>query len=176
MPSDSPSREPSSSPSLSIEPTSLTFATIYEAEDAATQSGVFTKSSAVGYSGNGYADYNGQQGSYVQFENVEGGPGGDCILSFRYALNPHTDGACSVTLNGFDVGTLDFFSTPWAKWRLESLQATCNSGPNNVVRVTAATDNGGPNLDYLEVIDPISYYKVRVCFACFAFHVAPCVE
>ncbi len=141
-----------------------TFANIYEAEEADTLSGVVNRTSNAGYSGSGYADYNSQQGSYVEFNNVDGGStGGECILSFRYALRPpRPTRPKSVTVNGVNVGTLDIMSTgSWTTWQLESLKAAnCLAGPNNVIRVTAATSDGGANLDYMEVIDPVSYYKV----------------
>ncbi len=89
-----------------------------------------------------------KKGSWVEFFNIDGGAGGQCTFSFRYANGGQKDRPCTINVNGVDVGELQF--TPqdgWSIWEYNSIETTCKPGPTNVVRMTALGKEGGPNLD-----------------------------
>lgn len=153
-------------PSVSNAPTPLTAhpttmsptpTIIYEGEDQTLSGGTSAKNSNTGYSGSGYADMGGS-GSYVEFSSVDGGSTGLCSFIFRYA-NGQTDAnnegvnrPGTVAVNGNIAGTIPFASTfDWATWEDVSIAAPCYIGTNNVVRVTASTGAGGPNIDLMKV-------------------------
>ena len=125
---------------------------IYEAEDQSTYFGVTPKTdspSNAGYTGTGYADFGGRD-TYMEFANVDGGLGGPCILAFRYAQGSNDARPGSVSVNGQVVGELQFaLTSTWEDWQYGIVETTCAAG-NNVIRVTATTSAGGPNIDHLK--------------------------
>ena len=119
----------------------------------ATLSGVNFKTSKPGFTGTGYGDYNSNPGSYIEFPTVDGGAGGTCSLSFRYANGDSTgsDRPCEVTINGVSVGTVAFsaLTDDWYTWQVsEVIETECPAGPFTL-RVTANIQ--GPNVDHLTV-------------------------
>ena len=144
--------------SVGIEESELT---VYDAFTASFGSGSKpdggTHSGCNAFSTNGGFGDMGGVGSWIQFNNVDGGSGGVCSISFTYA-NADIRGNSrpgSITVNGVATGlTLDFVPTPrWNSWATtEIIQVNCNAG-NNVIRVTATGEggtNGGPNVCSLE--------------------------
>jgi hypothetical protein len=129
-------------------------ADIYEAEDA-TVVGPVIKSTNLGYTGTGYADYQNASGDYVEW-TVTMASGGDYDIAFRYALG-NTDRPLEIQVNGDVVASsLSFPDTGgWSTWGMTApLSVTLNAG-SNTVRATAIGSSGG-NLDHLQVgeIDP----------------------
>lgn len=125
---------------------------MYESELQTLGGGTVVASNVAGHSGTGYADLGGS-GSYVEFGEVVGygSTDGPCELRVRYTQAGSTTRPCSVTLNGQLVGELSFPQTAsWTDWQTEAITTTCAPG-TNVIRVTALTSSGGPNLDNLEV-------------------------
>lgn len=117
---------------------------IYEAENATISQGV-VESNHAGHSGTGFVNYDNVAGSYVEF-NVTATSDGPAALTLRYANGTTTNRPMSV--NGVSV---DFPGTgAWTTWT--SVQITVNlSTGSNLVRATATTVNGGPNLDYVSI-------------------------
>ncbi|KAL7552752.1 hypothetical protein ACHAWF_016036, partial [Thalassiosira exigua] len=145
-----PPRSPPSPPTPQPTP-AFAPVVIYQAEDANTD-GIGSKpASGNGASGDKFIDMAGKD-SYVEFGNVNGGPSGSpCKLIFRYAIKSSGDRPSMISLNGADLVTLNLKSTgAWNRWGENEIQATCAAG-RNVVRLTASTNAGGPNVDYLEV-------------------------
>lgn len=125
---------------------------VYEAEDQ-TMSGAVFKTSKEGYSGSGYADYGADDGLYVEFNNVDGGQGGYCILKFRYSQGSEDSRPLAVTMNGKYVGQLLISKTfdetgsgSWYVWEEETFVTVCDAGMNTF-RLTTIVSTGGPNLD-----------------------------
>lgn len=117
----------------------------YQAEDAATLSGVVVLANYANYTGTGFADYGGQN-TYVEWANVHAPTAGSYALSFRYSL-ANSSRPCEVRVNGVSFGNTAFAPTGnWAVWVVENKTVTLQAG-NNVVRLTAATASGGPNVD-----------------------------
>jgi hypothetical protein len=70
---------------------------------------------------------------------------------FRFANGTTATRPMDLTVNGVQVGTVTFAGTgAWTTWQTASVQVPLTAG-TNVVRLTATTANGGPNVDYLEV-------------------------
>ena len=145
---------------------------MYQAEEYISSIPVVSTEIA-GYNGLGYINMGAVQGSYVEFTNVNAYDGGDCRFTFRY--NSGSSKSCSVSVNGIVIGVLDFPTTDLIplEWYTESIDYTsCNQGTNNVVRVTAITADGGPNLDEMG-LDPdvilveATLVSLYVCFFSF---------
>ena len=122
---------------------------VYEAEAGSYDSSSKTSNNNHGASGDAFVDMGGRE-SWVQFDSVHGGwSSGTCTLSFRYANGGSTARPCDIIVNGENIGTVSFSPTSaWNSWSSEAIKTSCISG-SNVIRVSAATDWGGPNLDSL---------------------------
>lgn len=76
-------------------------------------------------------------GSYVEFTNVDGGSGGNCVLSVNYSNNGSNSRPIEVSVNGNSVGTYAINPTiSAADWNNEIIETTCEPGMNTV-RLTA---------------------------------------
>lgn len=118
--------------------------TVYQAENA-TLSQATVATNHTGYTGTGFVDYTNVAGSYVEFTVNQAGAGSQ-TLKFRYANGTTTNRPMSIA-----GSTVDFPSTGnWDTWAEASLTVNLNAGVN-LVRATATTANGGPNLDKLSV-------------------------
>jgi polygalacturonase len=118
--------------------------TRYEAEDAVIFQGV-VESNHLGFSGTGFVNGNNVAGSYVQW-SVTATAAGPANVAIRYANGTTTNRPMSV--NGLSV---DFPGTGnWDTWQTKTVTLNLVAG-TNLIRATATTVNGGPNLDYIEV-------------------------
>jgi hypothetical protein len=134
----------------------------YEAENA-TLSQATVATNHIGFSGSGFVDYTNVTGSYVEW-TVDASAAGTATLAFRYANGTTTDRPMSISVNGTVVsGSLSFPGTgSWDTWQTKSISAALKSG-SNMVRATATTANGGPNVDWLEadVAAPVTEYQAE---------------
>ncbi|MEU7898068.1 PQQ-dependent sugar dehydrogenase [Nonomuraea sp. NPDC049152] len=125
--------------------------TDYQAESATISQGIVDTKHA-GYTGSGFVDYANVAGSYVEF-TVSAAAAGQQSLAFRFANGTTTNRPMDISVNG-TVVTRDFNGTgAWTTWQEVTVDAALNAGAN-VVRATATTANGGPNLDRLRVTGP----------------------
>ncbi|WP_431900320.1 carbohydrate-binding protein [Nonomuraea sp. bgisy101] len=121
--------------------------TRYEAENARISQGV-VESNHAGFSGTGFVNGDNVAGSYTEW--TVNGVVGAATLRVRYANGTTTSRPATIAVNGSTV-TRDFPGTgAWSTWATASLPVTLNAG-SNVIRITATTANGNPNLDYIEV-------------------------
>ncbi|GAA2324232.1 hypothetical protein GCM10010149_92040 [Nonomuraea roseoviolacea subsp. roseoviolacea] len=123
----------------------------YEAENATISQGA-VESGHAGYSGTGFVDYANLAGSYVEFTVTAAGAGA-ATLTLRYANGTTTDRPMDITVNGVMAAPAKPFpgTGAWTTWRTTAVAAQLQRG-RNTIRATAVTSNGGPNLDYLEVL------------------------
>ena len=123
---------------------------IYEAENATISQGVVT-TNHLNYTGTGFVDYTNVAGSYVQFP-VTIPATGTATLTFRYANGSTASRPMDIAVNGTVVAAAVAFppTANWDTWQTVSVTATV-SGGTNIVRATATTSGGGPNLDSLTV-------------------------
>ena len=130
---------------------------IYEAEEA-TLSNALTENINTGYNGSSYVNYDNVTGSYVEW-NIVVPESGTYRLLLRNANGTTANRPMEIKVNDFVVrSSQDFNSTgEWTTWTDTYLTVNLNQG-KNVVRATAITVNGGPNVDYLKIsptTDPV---------------------
>ncbi|WP_170213014.1 carbohydrate-binding protein [Catellatospora citrea] len=146
--SPAPPPSPSPSPSPPVPPQQRT--TRYEAESA-SRSQARTANDHTGYSGSGFVDYDNTTGGYVQW-NVQG-KAGTATLRLRFANGGCCHRTMDISVNGGTVHRgVRFDPTPrWDAWNTVTVTVTLTAGANTV-RATATGREGGPNVDYLEVV------------------------
>lgn len=124
----------------------------YQAESATISQGV-VESNHAGFTGTGFVNMDNVVGSYVEFA-VTASAAGTASIVFRFANGTTTSRPMTVAINGTTVGTPAFGGTgAWTTWATTTVTAPVNAG-TNVIRVTATTANGGPNLDCLDFAGP----------------------
>ena len=125
-------------------------ASLYEAESA-TLSQATVASDHTGFTGTGFVDYTNVAGGYVEF-TVTAAQAQNASLVFRYANGTTVNRPMTVTVNGATAASGVAFNGTgaWTTWKTQTVTAALVAG-SNVVRATATTANGGPNLDSLSV-------------------------
>jgi hypothetical protein len=122
----------------------------YEAENRSGSKGCANAANYGGFSGSGFVDFGGN-GSYIEWNKVSAAAAGEYTLKVRYANAGAGPRPAAITVNGADAGAIDFASTTqWSNWAVATLKVNLRAG-SNTIRVTANTNSGGPNVDYLEV-------------------------
>ncbi len=126
--------------------------TRYEAESATISNGTVA-SNHTGFTGTGFVDYTNAVGGYVEF-SVPANQAEDVTLTFRFANGTTTNRPVSLSVNGAVVASaLDFPGTgSWTTWQTQTASVSLAAG-SNAIRLTATTENGGPNLDSMTVSD-----------------------
>lgn len=100
-----------------------------------------------GSNGGSYVDFTTASDQYVEW-TVSIDSSGNHSLIFRYALGASTSRTMSVSVNGSDIGEVEFTSTgSWTTWGTASIIAPMLAG-SNTIRLIAAGDSG-PNVDSL---------------------------
>lgn len=148
---------PAVTPSVTPTPTPTPGSTTtYQAEAYTSMAAdCYIKDVNTGYTGSGYADYGGN-GSYVEWNNVSASSSGTYRLSLRYAAGVDNR-QCEVTVNGTSAGNVPFaYTGSWTTWVEQTIDVPLSAGSNNVIRVTANTTSGGPNLDKMDVSASVS--------------------
>ncbi|NUR73595.1 MAG: carbohydrate-binding protein [Hamadaea sp.] len=124
--------------------------TRYEAEAATISQGV-VEANHLGYSGTGFVNYDNVTGSSVQW-SVDAAAATPVKLVLRYANGTTTNRPMTITLNGQPIVTDAAFpgTGSWDAWQSMTIPVTLATG-GNLVKATATTANGGPNVDFLDV-------------------------
>ncbi|NLL07265.1 MAG: carbohydrate-binding protein [Clostridiaceae bacterium] len=132
------------------EPSGEFFTETYEAEQASITNGIL-ETINTGYTGSGYVNYNNEVGSYVEW-NINVATSGSYKTTFRYSNGTTVNRPMSISINGNIVhNSMDFsITTNWTTWDESSIVVYLNQG-QNIIRATAITANGGPNVDYLRI-------------------------
>jgi len=125
-----------------------TTTTDYQAEDATISQGL-VEANHLGYTGTGFVNYDNVTGSYVQW-SVPADAAGSVNFSLRYANGTTVNRPMTITVNGATIAaTMAFNPTAnWDTWAEQTFAATLNAGAN-IIRATATTATGGPNVDRL---------------------------
>ncbi len=123
---------------------------VYYAVDAAYNRGV-TESVNAGYTSDAYLNLDNISGSFVEF-TVTVPSDGNYLCSFRIANGSTNNRQMKVEVNnGTDYWMQDFLSTEsWTTWLERGIVLPLTAG-ENLIRLTSATAEGGPNMDYLRV-------------------------
>lgn len=142
---------------------------VLQAEAASSSGGVTASTANAGYRGAGFTDFPTTGGS-IEFTNVNGGAGGQAVLTIRYANGGTAARAGNLVVNGvaqpvsFEVTTgtgSTTFSTnspnsivaapaSWTAWTLMDLPVTLASGSGNTIRFTSTGQDLG-NIDEISV-------------------------
>ncbi|MFI7600344.1 PQQ-dependent sugar dehydrogenase [Actinoplanes sp. NPDC049681] len=122
----------------------------YEAESAAISRGA-VESNHPGFTGTGFVNYDNVAGSFVDW-SVPAASAGNVSVAIRYANGTGVDRPMDVSVNGTLVRTaLSFPGTgSWDTWRTVTFTVGLTAGTDRI-RATAATADGGPNVDSLSV-------------------------
>jgi len=125
----------------------------HEAENAQIFGGQVDSNHA-GFSGTGFANYDNVAGSYVEWTVTPTIPG-LARVTFRFANGTTANRPMDISVNGtVVVSGLAFQGTgSWSTWATANATVRLNPGAN-LIRATATTAPGGPNVDYLEVGSP----------------------
>jgi hypothetical protein len=118
-----------------------------QAESYTSQSGTTGVSGGTGI----YRDFGGN-GSYLEWNNINGGTGGSASINFNVA-NAGTDiRRCKLYLNGIYMGEKTVPNTGgWNTWQLWGWNVHLAPG-NNVIRLVQST-TGGPNVDDMRIYE-----------------------
>ena len=125
-------------------------ATRYEAENARISQGTVATNHA-GFSGTGFVDMTNTTGSFVEW-TVSVPLAGPATLAIRYANGTTTNRPMNISVNGTVVSAGRAFNGTgnWDTWATSTLSVPLAAG-SNLIRATATTSNGGPNLDYIDL-------------------------
>ncbi|KNY30343.1 anti-sigma-I factor RsgI family protein [Pseudobacteroides cellulosolvens] len=124
---------------------------VYQGEDAKF-SRCIKESSNSGFSGNGYVNFINEKGSYVDWI-VDIKKDGIYTLNFHYTNGTDIDRPLEIIVNEIPVcNRLSFIGTgSWTLWKHQYVPLNLKAGIN-VIRTIAITKDGGPNIDYMELI------------------------
>ncbi|MEU8004048.1 carbohydrate-binding protein [Catellatospora sp. NPDC049111] len=122
----------------------------YEAESA-SRSQARTANDHNGFSGSGFVDYDNVSGGYLQWSVP--GAAGTATLRLRFANAGCCNRTMDISVNGGTVLREVRFDPmrTWDDWNTVTVTVTLTAG-TNTVRATATSREGGPNIDYLEVV------------------------
>jgi hypothetical protein len=119
-----------------------------EAETATLGGGVVTSTLHAGYTGSGFADYQGNGTGYVEW-TVNVPTAGTYNLNIRYGNGGTGDRPMSIQVNGTTVvSSMSFPVTGWTTWTVRTQSVSLPAGS---VKIRATELPNGPNVDNLVV-------------------------
>ncbi|MEE4545866.1 TIM-barrel domain-containing protein [Streptomyces sp. V4-01] len=140
-----------------IEPSGAAFpavsaGTVYQAETARLDDTFVIDTLHPGYTGTGYADFNGTSAGATLAWTVTTATAGQKQLRIRYANGSGDDRPVTIDVNGTKGATLALSPTgSWDTWATATCTATLPQGANITVRATL-TKSTGANIDSLSVL------------------------
>lgn len=141
-------------PATTTTTTTTTSDTRYYAAHATVTNGVADEKTNEGFEcPDGYANVNNEVGSSVEF-TVDVPESGNYEITVRYSNGKNDDRSMQVITNGNtdDKYYISFDGTDaWTTWADQSIVLPLNSG-TNTIKLVSTTENGGPNIDYIDVI------------------------
>lgn len=126
--------------------------TTIQAESATWGGGVTIDSNNAGFNGTGFANFP-VSGGYLQFNNVNGGAGGSCTVTVRYALGVTTSRTGTRVVNGSSSAITFSPTGSWTTWATTSFTVNLNSGTGNTIRFESNGQDLG-NIDQITVTAP----------------------
>lgn len=126
-------------------------ANVYQAEKATFSKGI-VEDIYSNFTGNGYVNFHKESGSYIEWV-VKADTTALYKLNFKYSNASSFNRPMEIKVNNsVIIDSMDFNSTgAWNTWKNNGIIVRLNSGIN-IVRTTATTGEGGPNIDYLELL------------------------
>ncbi|WP_211234905.1 carbohydrate-binding protein, partial [Glycomyces arizonensis] len=121
----------------------------YEAEDSPAACDGTIDSNHTGYSGSGFCNSENATGATATF-TIDADTAGTATLALRYANGGTGDRPGDITVNGTTETEAAFAPTgAWTTWETQTVAVPVNAG-TNTIQLTATTENGLANLDYIE--------------------------
>jgi pectate lyase len=130
---------------------------VFQAEEATIYLGIVENEHA-GYTGSGYVNGDNMAGSYVEWK-VSMADSGQQVLTFYFANGSTDDRPMEIRINGEVINPGLSFpgSGDWTNWQASAeLNVVLNKGVN-LIKATATTASGGPNLDRIELTGEVNY-------------------
>lgn len=131
--------------------------TVYEAEDeniATFSEGGRLQNDHLGFSGTGFVDFANEVGAFLEFQKITVEKRGRYEVNVRFAnaSSNQSNRQLQVDVNGsVAIDAADFeFTGSWDGWTVQTLDMVLDSG-ENTVKFTALHEEGGPNIDKMEV-------------------------
>lgn len=123
----------------------------YYAIDAEYYQGIYENTNE-GFAGEAYVNYDNVAGGYINW-TVNVPADGNYRVSFRYANGTESARTTKITANGSKMFCyMDFNGTgAWTSWETDSIVLSLKAGVNTI-KATAVSSDGGPNMDYIELI------------------------
>jgi hypothetical protein len=135
-------------PTATAPPSGCAIGATCEAETALLGGSVVTSTLHAGYTGSGFADYQGTGSGFIEW-TVSVPAAGTYNLNIRYGNGGTGDRPMSIQVNGATVvSSLSFPVTGWTSWTLRTQSVTLPAG---TVRIRATELPNGPNVDNLVV-------------------------
>ncbi|HEX6352008.1 PQQ-dependent sugar dehydrogenase [Actinophytocola sp.] len=135
---------------LSVTDTATAAPTRYEAESATISQGTIDSNHA-GFSGTGFVNLDNLVGSFVEL-SVNAPTAGNGTVAIRFANGTTANRPMNVSVNGTAILQEQAFpgTGAWTTWETMTFTTQLRAGANTV-RLTSATDTGGPNIDAVDV-------------------------
>ncbi|RCX18388.1 dockerin type I repeat protein [Anaerobacterium chartisolvens] len=133
-------------------PATVPGGSLYQAEEAAYGgTGTVFEAKNTGYYGTGYINLP-ASGGYIEFQNVDGGGGGNASLMLRYALGADASRTGRIQINKGDWRDITFEPTgDWTVWALKEVKAVLNRGASNTIRLES-TGQDLANIDQMDIM------------------------
>ncbi|MDE6092984.1 MAG: GDSL family lipase, partial [Ruminococcus sp.] len=130
--------------------TPFTENSIFYAVDMKIESGV-TEDVNAGFKGSAYVNLDNKVGSNIEW-TVRVSQDGNYLCSFNTANGSTDNRIMKIEVNnGSDYWMQDFLSTgAWTTWKETGIVLPLKKGENKIL-MTSATEQGGPNFDYLKL-------------------------
>jgi len=121
---------------------------VYYAIDAAYSRG-WKEDTNAGFTSEAYLNLDNTTGSFVEFK-VNAPKDGNYLCTFNIANGSANNRQMKIQVNdNADYWLQDFLSTSaWTEWQERAIVLPLVAG-TNIIRLTSATGEGGPNIDYL---------------------------
>lgn len=123
---------------------------VYYAIDANYVNGVSETVNA-GFKGDAYVNLDNSTESSISW-TVNAEKTGNYLVTFRFANGTTDDRPMKIEVNGAEDYWMQSFLTTgsWTEWVERGIVLPLTAG-TNIIKLTSATENGGPNLDYLYI-------------------------
>jgi uncharacterized protein YfaP (DUF2135 family) len=121
-----------------------------QAEDADVIDGVSIDTDKSGYTGNGFINFSST--GYIEFQNVDGGSGGNSTLTLRWALSK-ADRTGKLVINGVSQSLTMNSTGSNSTWATKDISVNLKAGTNNTIRISS-TGNDFGNLDSITLNIP----------------------
>lgn len=124
-------------PLTSLQTAGLGEPAVVQAEAGAYGGGVTVDNNNGGFNGTGFANFP-TTGGFLVFSNLNGGTGGQCVLTVRFAIGDTNTRAGNLVINGVTQPIAFPGTGTWTAWTTLDVLVTLAAGPVNTIRFESA--------------------------------------